>query len=293
MPQAYPKTRWHRILGKMLEEWLIPVNITVNLEFPLSNDPPEADILLIRNTKNQWNQTQKERLPDGIRQTHASHILIEFKYSQSTNTDAFFQIISYYSFYQRAKKISKRQLRAFVVSSKTPNAQTLRDFGYATTDHAGVYQSKNVFLAAIDLIVLNELENTAYNAPLKCFASRKKEQRKAFEIIEHGQIQKTSKTLGWLLEGLAQRLLLQKGRNMSDREELTPDELIEEGKKWEKFVLAHTSIEERLAGVPPEEVLKNYAPEEVLKNYAPEEVLKNYSLKDIQRYLDTLKQKKP
>ena len=71
---------------------------------------------------------------------------------------------------------------------------------------------------------------------------------------------------------------------MSDREELTPDELIEEGKKWEKFVLAHTSIEERLAGVPPEEVLKNYAPEEVLKNY---------SLKDIQRYLDTLKQKKP
>ncbi len=43
---------------------------------------------------------------------------------------------------------------------------------------------------------------------------------------------------------------------MSDREELTPDDLIEEGKKWEKFVLAHTSIEERLAGVPPEEVLK-------------------------------------
>ena len=62
---------------------------------------------------------------------------------------------------------------------------------------------------------------------------------------------------------------------MSDREELTPDDLIEEGKKWEKFVLAHTSIEERLAGVPPEEVLKNY------------------SLKDIQRYLDTLKQRKP
>ena len=71
---------------------------------------------------------------------------------------------------------------------------------------------------------------------------------------------------------------------MSDREELTPDELIEEGKKWEKFVLTHTSLEERLAGVPPEEVLKNYAPEEVLKNY---------SLKDIQRYLDNLKQKKP
>ena len=60
---------------------------------------------------------------------------------------------------------------------------------------------------------------------------------------------------------------------MSDREELTPDDLIEEGKKLEKFVLAHTSIEERLAGVSPQEVLKNYSP------------------KDIQRYLDTLKNK--
>ena len=69
---------------------------------------------------------------------------------------------------------------------------------------------------------------------------------------------------------------------MSDREELTPDDLIEEGKKWGKFVLAHISIEERLAGVSPQEVLKNYSPEEVLKNYSP---------KDIQRYLDTLKNK--
>ncbi len=266
----------------MLEEWLIPVNITVNLEFPLSNDPPEADILLIRNTKKHWNRTQKERLADGIQQTNASHILIEFKYSQSTNKDAFFQITSYYSFYQRAKKIPKHQLRAFVVSSKTPHAQTLRDFGYFNTDHAGVYQSNNVFLASIDFIALNELENTANNAPLKCFASRKKEQRKAFDTIEAGPIKKTSKTLGWLFAGLAQRLLLQKGSDMSDREELTPDDLIEEGKKWEKFVLAHTSIEERLAGVSPQEVLKNYSPQEVLKNYSP---------KDIQRYLDTLKNK--
>ena len=51
---------------------------------------------------------------------------------------------------------------------------------------------------------------------------------------------------------------------------------LRKGKNGKNFkVLAHTSLEERLAGVPPEEVLKNY------------------SLKDIQRYLDTLKQKKP
>ena len=67
-----------------------------------------------------------------------------------------------------------------------------------------------MFLESIDLIALNELENTSNNAPIKCFASRKKEQRKAFETIEPGQIKNTSKTLGWLLEGLAQRLLLRK-----------------------------------------------------------------------------------
>ena len=40
---------------------------------------------------------------------------------------------------------------------------------------------------------------------------------------------------------------------------------IEEGKKWEKFVLAHTSIEERL--VPPEEVLKNYSLKDIQRGY--------------------------
>ena len=98
MPQqTSSKTRWHQLLGKLLEEWLTPVGITVQTDVPVTSEPTKADILLLRNSANRWNAEQKSRLPDGIRESHASYILIEFKYSESVNKDAFLQILSYVS----------------------------------------------------------------------------------------------------------------------------------------------------------------------------------------------------
>ena len=74
--RAYPHTRWHRLLGKLLEEWLTPVDIAVQTEVPLLSEPPQADILLLRHSGSRWTKEQAERLPDGLRQSRASHLLI-------------------------------------------------------------------------------------------------------------------------------------------------------------------------------------------------------------------------
>ena len=73
--------------------------------------------------------------------------------------------------------------------------------------------------------------------------------------------------------------------------ELTPQRVIEMGKKWEELFLKGISVEERLAGLKPEERLSGLKPEEVFRNYTPEEVLRNYTPEEIERYLRTLKER--
>ncbi|RZN13461.1 MAG: hypothetical protein EF812_07610 [Methanosarcinales archaeon] len=86
--QKSNKTRWHRLFAKLLEELLTPFGITVITEFPVMNDPPEADILILRKNQAEWSKQQLALLPDGIRESKAGHILIEFKYSESVNKKA-------------------------------------------------------------------------------------------------------------------------------------------------------------------------------------------------------------
>jgi hypothetical protein len=60
----------------------------------LPDESPEADILLIRRNQQGWTEAQRNLLPDGIRDTQADHVLIEFKYSESVNQDALFQALT-------------------------------------------------------------------------------------------------------------------------------------------------------------------------------------------------------
>ncbi len=56
---------------------------------------------------------------------------------------------------------------------------------------------------------------------------------------------------------------------------LSPEEITEMGKFWGPHFLSQLSVEERVAGLKPEEVLRNY------------------TVKDIERYLRTLKEHAP
>jgi hypothetical protein len=80
------RTLWHRLLGQLLQYLLPPVGISVHVDLPLMADSPEADILILRREHAQWTPEQFLLLPDGIRQSQASHILVEFKYTDSATT---------------------------------------------------------------------------------------------------------------------------------------------------------------------------------------------------------------
>jgi len=168
------KTRWHRLLGRLLKELLTPTGITVLTDVPVMSEPPEADILLIRREKYRtWTKEQKARLPDGIRDSLAKHILLEFKYSESINKRVFRQTLCYDYLYPAGQKMEDNEVQSFIISSKTPRESTLREFAYFPAEKSGVYHSKNTFLENIPLILLNELSNEPHNVWIKCFASKK------------------------------------------------------------------------------------------------------------------------
>jgi len=73
------KTSWHRLLARLLELVLSPLNIEVSPNVSVMTEPPEADILLLRRQSRQWTAAQRDFLPDGIRDSNASRILIKFK----------------------------------------------------------------------------------------------------------------------------------------------------------------------------------------------------------------------
>jgi hypothetical protein len=91
------------MLAKLLELVLSPVNIEVLPDVSVMTDPPEVDILLLKRQTAKWTAAQRALLPDGIINSKASHILIEFKYTESFNEKALQQALGYDIFFKRAK----------------------------------------------------------------------------------------------------------------------------------------------------------------------------------------------
>ncbi len=75
--------RWHIYLAELYQLLLSPHGVIVETESEALKSPPRADIILIRREGDHWTEAQRAFLPDGIRDTDASHILIEFKKTES------------------------------------------------------------------------------------------------------------------------------------------------------------------------------------------------------------------
>jgi hypothetical protein len=247
---------WHKYLGTVLEEWLTDVKITVQTDFVIGSEPPRGDILLLRNQHSRWNKKQRERLPDGICDSNASHILLEFKYSESINRDAFLQTLGYDNQYRKVQRLKEHQLQSFILSSKTTQHQLLQDYGYELTDQAGIYESDNILLRSIPLISINELPDTLGNIPLKFFASKQSERRKSFKAFKEGELKTISPKLEWLLHGL-RKIFTLKGEQMPEAEELSVEKVVGMGKEW---------VDQVVSTLPLKELLKHHKPEEI-KDY--------------------------
>jgi len=273
MSDTNSKTRWHRLLGKLLECLLTTVDIQVQVEPELMSQPPKGDIILLRRQHPDWTAAQKALLADGIRDTTAAYILLEFKYTESVNRDVLQQTLGYEYFYRQAQQLNAEELACFLLSAKTPQAATLERYGYELTDKSGVYCSKQPILSHITLISLNDLADTPHNAWLRMFASKQKEKEKAARHIRRIDLEPYSLELYWFLEGFLKLIFrLLTGDNFM-KIEVTPEDVIEIGQMLEGTPLERSMIRAKMRELmTPEERLEGLTPEERLKGLEPEAI---------------------
>ena len=286
------RTRWHRLLAKLLEKTLTPVGISVFADFPIMGNPPEADILLLRNEKEGWTRAQKARLPDGIRDCRASHVLLEFKYAESVSGRALAQTVSYDHFFRQSQKkqdVPDGDIRTFLISSKTPTTKTLSKFGFAESLWAGVFRSENVMLENIPLISLNDLSDEPHNAFFKMFASRRHEKQVSFDSLMKNEAVSSTPEIMWLVGGLADYWLC-KGGHMKG--ELTPKKVRELGKKFQDALIAGMPFERWLEEYGKDRILAELKPEDRLAGLKLEDRLVGLSVEELESYLKKLKKKK-
>ena len=226
------KTCWHCLLAGILKEQLSPVNIQVLTEVQVVPEPPKADIILLRREGKTWTQEQLDCLADGLRDTDAEALLIEFKYTESLTEKTFIKLLVYDYLYQESEKLAREQLQSFLVSAKTPSTDILAQHGFEPTALKGVYTSKISSFSAIRVILLNEIENEPHNAVLKCFASRRKEKSKAFETMNHHVLpSQASAAFAWATIGLS-RIMMDKVLDNPAVAGWTPEDIMKLGKEW-------------------------------------------------------------
>jgi hypothetical protein len=264
----FPKTRWHQIFATILKEWLTPVGITVETETPVSSEPPKADIVLLTKTAKKT-KAQYMRLANGLRDSKATHLLLEFKFTESFNLNAVHQTLAYQFFYQSGQKLKHHKLDCFILSSKTPRKKTLQEMGYCATGIKGIYKSDLLLFSKITLISLNELSDEPQNIPLKLFASHRHQKQNAYQAIQENKLFGMTEKLSWLFQGFW-AIILRRGKEkmQTDIDELTPEILEEEGKKWGDFWLANMSAENLAESLMKDDVLENLPPKLInaLKN---------------------------
>jgi len=276
------KTSWHRLLAKLLEIVLSPLDIDVQPDVSVMTDPPEADILLLRRNTPQWTANQRAFLPDGIRESEASRILIEFKCTQSFNEEALAQAVGYDFFYKQAKKLPQTDVQTVLLSAIKPRSDTLIYLGYQPTEYPGVYRSENPITRKVLLLSLNELSNEPYNIWIKCFASQKKAKKQALKQMKELDLTSIANELKWLISGLME---LWFGTTLGEQKmtiEFTPEEVTEFGKQLGDIWLADLTVDDMLARFERKEVLSHFKPK-------PEEVLPYFKPEIIEDYLKQLK----
>ena len=291
------RTRWHRLLGKLLELLLTPTNVTVLTDVQVMSNPPETDILLIRRDQPRWTRAQLQRLPDGIRDSLADHILIEFKYDETVGHAAAAQALGYDTFYRRTHdSLASDRIQTFLLSSRTPAGQTRSRLGYNRESKPGVYHSSNTLLKKIPLISINQLSDAPCNDYVKCFASRKAGRRSLFNVLETARTWLDPR-LYHLAAGLISLLSVKAKGGLAMEHEYTPEHVMEIGKELHAAFLAGVDIDEILPRFEPEDVLSRYGveerlaglkPEERLSGLRPEERLSGLKIEEIEQYLEKL-----
>ncbi|MGN7610740.1 DUF4351 domain-containing protein [Magnetococcales bacterium HHB-1] len=123
----------------------------------------------------------------------------------------------------------------------------LAAFGFESLESAGVYACKKTpWCGSIRVILLNELADTPHNAPLKIFASRREERRKAFKTINRSGLINKSVKFRHIIIGLW-RLMMKGSMDRMDAGEMTSNHIATLGKEWLEGIIEASSDDELLS----------------------------------------------
>jgi hypothetical protein len=307
------KTEWHRLLARLLDIVLSPLEIEVDPDVGVMTVPTKKkDVFLMRRNTLQWTAVQRARLPDAIRDSEASHILVELKYTQSFNAEALTQALVYDVWYKNAQQLSETEVQTVLLSAKEPHSNTLAELGYQPAEYPGVYRAQHPIIQPILLLSLNELSNEPHNVWIKCFSSNELVKKQALNQITQRNFVSLTLDLKLCLGALIQ---LWFGTTMEEQYtslKLTAEE-VPLSQEVREILLARLTLQELLAGLKPEEVLAHFMkcnpkevltylkleevllylkPEEVFPYLKPEDVLADLEPEVIEEYLKQLKKQK-
>ena len=255
-------TPWHKLFAISLETILKPVGITVLSEVPVMTNAPQADILLLRNRHESWTPEQRARLCDGIRDSNARYILIEFKYTESLSERVMQKAMGYDIFYKYSKGLRDNELQTFVVSAQTPNNPDFQESGYQPESKPGIWKSGHMCLRKAPIILLNELENTDHNIAFKLFAKRRKEMELALDRFRHNKPSWVDNKIFSMAGALYDSYFKRGGKIMS--QQVTPDSFEKERRKW---------LDGYLSFMTPREVMSRYSKKDRLEGISTSERL--------------------
>lgn len=227
-----PIVKWHQLFAYLLELLLTPHGITVETEVEVSGLPPKTDIVLIQNDA-VWTEAQRQHLADGLRESTAQRLLIEFKATESLDEDAMRQIFVYDTLYRQKCAADKLTVDSFLVVSISSTTDILSRFGYISTQQAGVYRSRYPVYNTIPVVMLNELANSPHNAFFKLFASRRQAKRQAVQGIRRWWWQDASKAVRLYVQTLLDFWL----KGVTLMEVITPEILMKQSRDVKELFL--------------------------------------------------------
>ena len=258
MTKRAARVQYHQLLGSGMQLNLTAVQVLVTTESSILSESPRVDILLLRRQGKAWNEAQRARLPDEVRDSAAAHVLVEFKYTESVTEDGILQAAAYDLFYRQVQRLSKEQTLPVVLSAQTPQKSRLAKWGYQEAQK-GVFRTSIPFVGRVMLLALNRLPAPTNNAFVKLFASREQERDVGFASLDRSVWAESVDMYAYVL-GLRQTLNVKGELNMA--EVLTPEKVLEYGRKIRQLVFETGTPEEKLAGLSPDEILAGLSNEE-------------------------------
>ena len=258
MTNSTARVQYHQLLGSGMQLNLTAVQVFVTTESSILSESPRVDILLLRREGEAWNEAQRARLPDGVRDSAAAHVLVEFKYTESVTEDGILQAAAYDLFYRQVQRLSKEQTLPVLLSAKTPQKSRLALWGFEEVQR-GVFRTTIPFVGRVMLLALNRLPARSNNAYVKLFASRERERDAGFASLDKSVWAESVDMYAYVL-GLRQTLNVKGELNMA--EVLTPEKVLEYGRKIRQLVFETGTPEEKLAGLSAEERLAGLSNEE-------------------------------